>query len=138
MLEIVCAHRVRMQLEAGEVRHPRERRRVSRHHFLGAASRWKLQLHRLDPRGPRLRGTLLVEKFALDAIRIAHQHVRTPARAAQRAFGNGEVIAHEVELRVPRLWEKDLLRIGDRHLAASDREDLSFTALGHAGARHSE
>jgi hypothetical protein len=37
MIEIVGAHRMRMQLEAREVRHPQRARRVARHDFLGGA-----------------------------------------------------------------------------------------------------
>ena len=43
MIEIVGAHRVRMQLEAREVRHPRERRRVARHDLLRGAAGRKVQ-----------------------------------------------------------------------------------------------
>ena len=39
MIEIVGAHGMRMQLQAGEVGHPDERGRVSRHHLLGRATR---------------------------------------------------------------------------------------------------
>ena len=105
MVEIVGAHRVRVQLEAGEVGHPRERRGVARHHFFGAAAGRKAQRHHLDPGRPRLRRALLEEELAVDAVRIAHQHVGPAARGAQRAVGHGEVVAHEVELGVARLAE---------------------------------
>ena len=38
VIEIVGTHRMRVQLEAGEVRHPEERGRIAWHHFLGAAA----------------------------------------------------------------------------------------------------
>ena len=50
--------------------------------------------------GPRLRRALLVEELAADAVRIAHEHVRPSAGAAQRAVGDGEVVAREIELGV--------------------------------------
>ena len=37
MLEVLGAHRVRVQLQAGEVREPGERRGVARHDLLGRA-----------------------------------------------------------------------------------------------------
>ena len=38
MIEIVSAHRMRMQLEAREIRHPQKRGRVPRHDFFGGPS----------------------------------------------------------------------------------------------------
>ena len=37
-IEVVGAHGMRMQLQAGEVRHPQQRRRVARHDFFRRAS----------------------------------------------------------------------------------------------------
>jgi hypothetical protein len=34
MVEVLGAHRVRVQLEAGEVGHPGQRRGIARHHFV--------------------------------------------------------------------------------------------------------
>ena len=45
------------------------------------------------PRGGR---ALLVEELAVDAVRIAHEHVGAAAGAAQRAVGDGQVVADEV------------------------------------------
>ena len=50
MIEIVGAHRMRVQLEAGEVGHPRERRGIARHDFLRGAAGRKAQRDDLDPR----------------------------------------------------------------------------------------
>ena len=130
MIEIVGAHRMRMQLEAGEVRHPGQRRRVARHDFLGGAAGRKLQRHDLDPGRPRLGRALLVEELAADAVRIAHQHVRPAAGAPQRAVGDGEVVAHEIELGVTRLGKQHLVGIRDRDLAAGDGDD--FASLHHS------
>ena len=121
MIEIVGAHRMRVQLEAGEVRHPRRARPASRGTTSSArAARRKLQRHDVDPRRPRLGRALLEEELAVDAVRIAHEHVRPAARAAQRAVGDREVVVHEIEFRVPGAREEHLLRVGDRHLAPAD------------------
>ena len=50
VIQILGADRMRVQLEAGQVREPGERRGVAWHHFLRASSRWKAQGHHLDPR----------------------------------------------------------------------------------------
>ena len=55
MVEIVGAHRVRMQLEAGEVGHPQQRGGIARHDLVGAAAGRKAQRHHLDPRRARFR-----------------------------------------------------------------------------------
>jgi hypothetical protein len=129
MLQVLGAHRVRMQLEAGEVRHPGERRRFARHHLLGAAARGEAQLHHLDPPGARLRRALLVEELALDAVGVAHHHVGPAARAAQRALGHVEVIARDVELGIARLRKQQLVRMRDRNLATVDSQDFHESNL---------
>ena len=53
-----------------------------------------------------------------------------PADAAQGAVGDAEVVADQVQLGVPGPREVDLVRVGDRHRAAGDLDDL--LALGHA------
>ena len=120
-----------MQLEAGEVGHPRQRGGVSRHDFFGRAPGRKAERHDLDPGRPRLGRALLIEELALDAVRVAHQHVRPPAGAAQRAVGDREVVAHEIQLRETGLGKQHLARVRDRDLAASDDETFVF---GHAQA----
>src|SRR4051812_5775208 len=127
-LEILGAYRMRVELEAGEVRHPSERRGVARHHLIGATARREAQLDHLDPVRPGLRRALLVEELAIDSVRVAHQHVRPATRAPQRALGHRDVVAHEVELGVLRLWEKDFGGIRNGDLAAVDLEDLALRA----------
>ena len=78
------------------------------------------------------RRPLLIEELAADAVRIAHQHVRPAARALQRALGDREVVAREIELGVARLREQHLARIGDRHFASRDGEELLFGRARHA------
>ncbi len=132
MIEILGAHRMRMQLEAGEVRHPGQRRGVARHDLLGACGRTEscsatTSIHG----GPRLRRALLVEELAVDAVGIAHQHVRPAAGAAQRAVGDGEVVAHEIELGVTGLGKENLAGIADRDFCAVYDEDLLVGLGGH-------
>ena len=62
---------------------------------------------------------------------IADQDVGPAAGALQRALGDGDVVAREIQLGVARLREQDLLRVRDRDLAAADREDFVFGLSRH-------
>ena len=133
VIEIVGAHRMRMQLEAREVRHP-GKRGIARHDLLGAAPGGKAKRHHLDPGRPRLGRALLIEELAADAVRIAHEHVGPAAGAAQRALGHREVVAREIQLGVSRLRKEHLARIRDRDLAARDNEQFRLAAFRHGGS----
>ncbi len=64
MIEIFRADRMRMQLEAGEVRHPGEGRGISRHHLVCGAAGGKRQRDHVDPWRTRFRRTLLKEELS--------------------------------------------------------------------------
>src|ERR1700687_1298709 len=100
MIEILRAHRMRMQLEAREIGHPGQGASVPRHDFLGAATRRKPYGDYLHPGRPVRRRSLLEEKLAADAIRKPHHDVGTPAGSAQCTVGDAEVVANEVEFGV--------------------------------------
>ena len=132
MIEIVGAHRMRMQLEAREVRHP----------DAAPPHRAARLLRRVRPDG-NCSATTSIQAAAmpgarfwkknspLDAVRIAHQHVRPAAGAAQRAVGDGEVVARQIELGVPGLRKQHLARVRDRHLAPVYIENLVLGAGCH-------
>ena len=61
---------------------------------------------------------------------IADEHVRPPAGAAQRAVGDGEVVADEIELGDAGLGEQHLARIRDRHFLSRDDEPF-WSLLAH-------
>ena len=103
MIEILSTHRMRMQFEAGEVRHPRKRCSIARYDFFRGPAGWELQRHDFDPIRARFGCTLLVEVLAANAIRISHEHVRPAARTSERSVRNGDVVVDEVELGVPVL-----------------------------------
>ena len=134
MVEILGAHRMRVQLEAREIGEPGERGGVAGHDLLP----------RSVPRGSgssttstheRARGrrALLEEVLATDAVGIADHHVGPPARAAQGAVGDGQVVAHQVELGMSGGGEEHLPGIGDGDLAAGDRQPLGGAAAGFGG-----
>src|SRR6202521_5911054 len=120
MIEILRAHRMRMQLETSEIGHPDQGRRVPRHDFLRAASRGKPYADHLHPWRPVLGRSLLKEKLAADAIRKPNHDVGTPAGSAQRTVRNKEVVTNEVELGMARLREERFFRAQLHHLT-SDR-----------------
>ena len=135
MFEIVGAHRMRMQLEAGDVRHPDESRCVPRHDLFGGPPGGKSKRHHLDPRRTRLRRTFLIEKLSFDPVRVAHEHVGPIAGGAKRAPGDRQVVAHEIQLREPCFGKEDFSWIGDGNLAALDTEELAFCSARHRASR---
>ncbi len=123
VVEVVRAHRVRVQVDAAEVHDPEELRRVAHDDLPRGAARRERELHRLDPVGVLLRRALLVEGLALRAVDISLQDDRTPGDPAQRAVRDREVVLREVELRVARAREEDLVGVRDRDLAAGGFEN---------------
>ena len=130
MVEVFGAHRMRMQLEAGEIGHPRQRRRVSRHDFFSRAPGRKAQRHDFDPRRPRLGCALLKEEVAVSAVGVADEHVGPPAGAAERTIGDCEVVVDEIELGDAGFGEQHLARIRDRHFLSRDDEPF-WSLLAH-------
>jgi hypothetical protein len=77
-------------------------------------------VHGLEPVGMRLRHALLVEEFALDAVRVP-LHLHRPARdVVQDVRCEGEVVGDEIALRQTPLGEEDLVEIRERELAPTD------------------
>ena len=106
MLEVVGAHRVRVQVDAAEVHDPQELRRVAHDDLARGPARREAQLDRLDPLGTLLGRALLEERLALGAVHVALEHDRPPRDAAQRAVGDRRVVPRQVELRVARPAER--------------------------------
>ena len=124
VVEVVGADRVRVEVDAAEVHDPGEPGRVVDHDLVGRPPRRERQLDGPIQAG-RLSGRpLLEEELPRGAVDEALERHRPAAGAAQRAVRDGEVVADEVELGVAGLREVDLVRVGDRDLAAADPEDL--------------
>src|ERR1700730_6172220 len=124
MIEVLGAHRVRMQLEACEVGHPRERGPVPRHHLFRATARREAKGYDFDPGRPGLRRALLIEEFAVDAAGIAHQHVGSPSSPAEGTSGDRKVVSCEIQLGVTGLREEHLPRVRDGYFAAATEDEL--------------
>src|SRR5690242_6759776 len=73
---------------------------------------------------------LLKERLALGAGDVALEDERPAGDAAQRAVRDGGIVLREIQLRVPGSRKKDLVRVGDRHLAAGDFDDSAPVARG--------
>ncbi len=131
VIEIVGAHRMWMELEAGQVGHPDQGRGVARHDFLRGPAGWELQRHDLDPPGSRFRCSLLVEEFPIDTVRIPYEYVRPIAGRAKCTFGDGDVVPGDVELGIAGLREKRLARVGDRDFPTSNRQHFMFDPARH-------
>src|ERR1043165_4755715 len=110
---------------------------MPRNDFFRRAPGWEAERDDLDPRWTRLRRALLVEEFAVDAVRIADEHVGPPAGASECAVSHGEVIADDIEFRVAGLRKENFLRIADRDLLTRDRQDFPISFGSHdSGLSH--
>jgi hypothetical protein len=123
VVEIRREHRVRVQVDAAKVDHPREAGRVPQHDLIGGPPGRKAQLGGGDPVGPLVWGALLEERLGLRAVHEPFQRHRAPGHAAQRPVGDGQVVADEVQLGVPGPREEDLPRVGDGYLAPARLDD---------------
>ncbi len=99
VVEVVGAHRVRVEVDAAEVDRPHQagRRR-------GAPPPWPrcpdayLQLGDVDPVRPLLGGALLEDRLLGDALDEPFEDHRPVGDAAQRAVGHREVVVDQVQL----------------------------------------
>ena len=130
MLEVVGAHRVRVQIDAAQVHDPEKLRRVPSHDLPGGAAGRETQLDGLDPVGMRLGRALLVEGLALGALHIAFEDDRPRLDPSQRRVRDRQVILRQVQLRVADLREEHLFGVRDRDIAARRLQG------GHGSLRH--
>ncbi|HEY8818366.1 MAG TPA: hypothetical protein VIM25_06065 [Candidatus Limnocylindrales bacterium] len=130
MIEVLGPNRVRIEVDATEVAHPREARGVVDHDFVGRASGREGQRRGPDEVRGVLRRPLLEERLARSAVDEPLERHRPPARATERALRDGLVVVDEVQLGVPGLREVDLARVGDGHLVPADAEDLLLRRHG--------
>src|SRR2546423_15619428 len=79
----------------------------------GVAPRGESNPRGLDPLRPLLRDALLVDRLALGAVRVPLELGRPLVERADDAVSDGQVMAHEVELRLAPLPEEDLVRVRD-------------------------
>ena len=124
MLHVVGADGVRVEVDAAEVGDPREARRLVDHDLVGRPARRERQRRDAHPLGPVVGRPLLEERLLVDPVDEPLERHRPSPNAGQRAVGDGEEVAHDVELRVARHGEVDLVGVRDRDLPPADLEDL--------------
>ncbi len=130
VVEVLRAHRVRVEVDAAEVHDPGERGGIPHHDLFRRVAGGVVQGRGVDPLGPLLGRALLEERLLRDALHEALQHHRPSGGAAQGAVGHAQVVAHEVELREPGLGEHHLVGVADPHLATVDLEELGVVLGG--------
>ena len=114
VIEVLGPHRVRMEIDAGQVDDPQELGGVAQDDLVGGAPGGKAELDGLDPVRPLLRRPLLVEELLVDAVDVALEDERPAAGRLQRRPGDRQVVVGQVELGVAGRWKQDLVRVGDR------------------------
>ena len=124
MVEVVGADGMRIEIDAAEVDDPDQSGSLVHDDLVGGPAGREGQLSGPDPVGRVVRCPLLEERLLGDPVDESLEGHRAAADAGQRAVGDSKVVLDQVELRVPGVREVHLLRVGDRHLATADLEDL--------------
>src|SRR5439155_23590829 len=116
-----------VELDAAEVDHPGQRRRVVDHGEDGCVAARKADELLADV--VRVwRHSLLVEEVAVDAVRIPH-HVEGPSGCLiEHMRCKVEVVLDEVTLRQPERREEDLVQVGELDLAVADAHESESCA----------
>jgi hypothetical protein len=117
-----------MEAEAREVDGPHDVRHVGEDERPRGRPVRRRDDRRLEPVRRRLGDALLEERASLGPVRKALHECRPPGDDAHERLGDGEVVAHEIELRLLPLGEEHLVRA--RHREVSPR-DIEHVLLGH-------
>ena len=125
MVEVVGAHRMRVEVHAAQVHRPDQPGGVVQHRLLGRGARRVLELGNGDEVGPVRRRTLLENRLLPDALDEPLEDHRSIPHAAQRPVGHRRVVLHQVQLGQPDLVEDHLVGVGDGHLRSTDLERLA-------------
>jgi hypothetical protein len=94
MTEVAGAHRMRMQLDATKIDHPRKPRRIVDNDFFRGASRRKRERYRSQPRGALRWCALLVERLTFGAIDVSLEDKRTIPDSGQRPRRDRQIVAN--------------------------------------------
>src|SRR3989475_10958209 len=113
MLEVVGAHRMRVQVDAPQVYDPQQLRRVSHDDLSRGPARGKAHFHRLDPLGMDLGCPFLEEWLVICAVYIALEHDRPRSHPEARPTSDRGIQSGQVELSVAGLRKEHLGRVGN-------------------------
>ena len=125
VLGVGAAHLPWMQRDRAHLRRPHDRRGVGHLQRVGGSSRRECHPAGLQIVGMMLRHPLLIDLFAVDAVREALQVGRPVAQCVQhRAAGQGQVVLDEPPLGAvrPEFGEIHLVRVGQPDRDAVDVE----------------
>ena len=123
-VEVLGSDRMRVEIDAAEIDDPGQARGLVDDDLVGGPTRGERQGRHAHPLGPVLGRPLLEEEITRGPIDESFQGHRSAAHADQGTVSDRQVIADEVQLRVPGLREVDLVRVRDRHVPVVDPEDL--------------
>ena len=110
-----------MQLDAAEVRNPREAGGVGDHGKVRLVAGRVIDVDGLEPLGMRIRHPFLIEEVAVDAVRVPLHLHRPLAHVVEHRVGDVDVVLHEIAFGQAALREEDLLRVCHVDLAPSDQ-----------------
>lgn len=130
-VDVVAAHRPRVEGERAVLRGPEHGRHLGGAHLVGTAPAGEGDVGGRDPVGHVLGCPLLEEVLALDSVRVALQGGGAVAQGAQDAVTDGEVVLGEVQLREAALRKEDLVRTGQTYGPAGCLEFHRFAHAGH-------
>ena len=128
MVEVARSDRMRVEVDAAEVDDPRQRGAVVDDHLVGGAAGRERELDGAHELRDRLRRALLEECLTLGAVDEALEGHRAVPDADERAVGDREVVADEVELGDAGIGEEELAGVADRDLVPVEGEGLGLGA----------
>src|SRR5437868_12548845 len=129
----------RVELDASEIRDPREASGVGHHREVRLVPGWVADVDRFEPVRMRIGNALLIEEVAIDAVRVPLHLHRASGHVVQHGVSDVDVVADEVALGESGFREEHLLDVGDLDLAAGDDERLGclrherYTKLRYRG-----
>src|SRR5579864_1565810 len=115
-----------IEVDASEIHDPRELRFVANDDLFRRSPGRELELNGFDPVGARRRRSLLEEEVTFYAVHIPFHRHGARGNAADRAVSDGEVVLGQINLRVARAREEDLVGIRDRDLMSGELENNLF------------
>jgi hypothetical protein len=139
MGQVVCAHRVGIEVNTAEVDRPDQTTGVVDHRFFGRRPGCVLQFCDIDEIWPFGRSALLEYRLFGDPLDEPLEDHRPVGHTPQRSIRDPQVVMHQVHLRqAPAALESrkyDLVGVGDGHRLTVD---LQLERSGHRSMLGSE
>src|SRR5215471_12763164 len=132
MLEIARTHGMRVELDAAQIHHPCQARRIVDNNLFGRATRRKRERDGAQPRRPFGWCAFLVERLAFGTVDKTLKNQRTIPNSGERAQRDGKIVAYEIQFGELRLFGKvELIRVCYTDLMSVDEQHLGSTILRH-------